>query len=289
MKTGVLTSGVSGDFEHALAVIREDGFRYVEIQFAWGVEDGSRTPIQEEKIRQLLNRYGMQCTAVMRNLFSGLRLDETSLDSRAYRASLDMLRSTAALARSYGCTLTRINAFDRHAVLFGDGGAEKHLTAGNKSWARYLRLMEPVCQIAEDEGIDIMIETGTGSLLHTAALMRRALDELGCSRLYALWDPANCLYTGERPYPDGYEILRGRIAEIHIKDIRFRRELASVTYCPVGQGMMTQYLDDLAAALRRDAFAGGVILENQVTPSGGTEEDGYRLSVPVFRTIFGRS
>ena len=174
MKTGVLTSGVSGDFEHALAVIREDGFRYVEIQFAWGVEDGSRTPIQEEKIRQLLNRYGMQCTAVMRNLFSGLRLDETSLDSRAYRASLDMLRSTAALARSYGCTLTRINAFDRHAVLFGDGGAEKHLTAGNKSWARYLRLMEPVCQIAEDEGIDIMIETGTGSLLHTAALMRRA-------------------------------------------------------------------------------------------------------------------
>ena len=35
MKLGVLTSGVSQQLEDALPIIRKDGFRHVEIQFAW--------------------------------------------------------------------------------------------------------------------------------------------------------------------------------------------------------------------------------------------------------------
>lgn len=286
MKLGVLTSGVSQDLERALDMIRADGFRHVEIQFAWGREDGGRSEEQEARIRELLQQYGVTCTAVMRNTFSGLSLETTDQSTPAYQQALRAFRGTVELAQAYGCRLTRVNSFARQQVVFGYGGAEHHLSGGNRAWVKFLRLMEPVCQTAQDEQTDVMIETGTNGFLHTAALMRKALDDLGCGRLYALWDPANCLYAGERPYPEGYEALRGKIAEIHIKDLRFRRELAEVTYCPVGDGAMAPYLEPLANILRREKYSGGVILENQVTPPGGTEADGYRLSAPVFRRIF---
>ena len=289
LKTGILTSGVSQDLERALKLVRADGFRYVEIQYAWGAEDGSRSDQQEHEVRRLLEQNHIKCTAVMRNIFSGLSLDDTSPGSFRYQKELEYLRDSIRLAKSYGCSKTRINSFDRHHVVFGYGGAENHLTDGNRIWLKFLRLMEPVCRIAEEEQITIMIETGTNGFLHTAALMRKALDELMCDRLMALWDPANCLYSSEIPYPNGYERLQGKIAEIHIKDLKICKQLASITYCPVGRGMMAPYLKDLAAALHRDHFQGGVILENQVMPAGGTEEEGYRLSVPAFRNIFIRN
>lgn len=286
MKTGILTSGVNQDLERALKIIQDDGFSYVEIQYAWGMEDGSRSEQQEQKVFRLLKKYHIQCTAVMRNIFSSLSLNETGISDPNYQRELAHLRASIHLAKSYGCNITRINSFDRHHVIFGYGGAENYLSDHNRIWSNFLHLMEPVCEIAEEEKITVMIETGTKSFLHTAALMRKALDELKCSWIKALWDPANCLYSFERPYPDGYEILGDKIAEIHMKDLNMKKEFASVTYCPLGEGMMAPYLNDIASALHRDQFQGGVILENQVTPEGGTEEDGYRLSVPVFQKIF---
>lgn len=286
MKTGILTSGVSQNLDHALQCIHADGFRHVEIQFAWGVEDGDYSTAQETEICRLLKQYHMRCTAVMKNLFSGMTLDDTQIASSRYRDSLRLFRNTIRLARALGCHLTRVNSFDKHNVIFGFGGAEHYLSGGNRAWNKYLKLMEPVCRIAEDEDIDIMVETGTGGFLCTAALAKKACDDLHSAHFRVLWDPANCIYNGEIPLPRAYEQLREHIAEIHIKDLRFRRELAEATYCPLGQGSMAPYLKPLAALLRQDSFSGVVVLENQVTPSGGTEEDGYRLSVPVFKKIF---
>lgn len=285
MKAGVLLSGVSRDPACALRQIRKDGFAYAEIQYAWGAEDGDRTDEQERTLKRLFAENGVTCTAILRNLFSGLRLSQTGPDSPAFLNELSHLRGAIRLARYHGCGLVRINSFDKQNVLFGYGGAENHLADGG-AWRAYLRLMEPVCRIAEDEGIDLMVETGTNGVLHTAALARRAADELKSRRFLILWDPANCLYSGEEPLR-AYACIRESVAEIHIKDLRCRRALAEVTYCPLGRGLMAPWLDELAAALRQDRFGGAVILENQVTPPGKTELDGYHSSAALFRELFG--
>lgn len=287
MKAGVLASGVSQDLGTALARIRQDGFTHVEIQYAWGVEDGGHTPAQLRTIKALLEEYGMHCTATLRNLFSALRLDETHPSSPPYREELRRLEETIMVSRFLGNRLTRINSFNKQNVLFGYGGAQHHLSGGNKVWHHYLRLMEPVCRMAEEAGIDVMVETGTGGLIHSAALAQKAARELASPRFKVLWDPANCLYSGEEPL-EGYGRVRDHLAEVHIKDLRLCRPLAEVTYCPLGQGLMAPHLEILAAALRADGFPGAAILENQVTPPGGTELDGYRQSVPLFRRLFGR-
>ena len=40
MKTGVITDGISLDFEHALSVMDEYGLEYAELQFVWDKEVG---------------------------------------------------------------------------------------------------------------------------------------------------------------------------------------------------------------------------------------------------------
>ena len=40
MKLGVITDGISRDFEHALDVMNELGLRHAELQFLWDKEVG---------------------------------------------------------------------------------------------------------------------------------------------------------------------------------------------------------------------------------------------------------
>ena len=40
MKIGVITDGISRDFEHALKVMDEFGLEYAELQFVWDKEIG---------------------------------------------------------------------------------------------------------------------------------------------------------------------------------------------------------------------------------------------------------
>jgi sugar phosphate isomerase/epimerase len=177
--------------------------------------------------------------------------------------------------------------FAKHNVVFGSGGAEKFLSNDNKAWTKLLKLMEPACRIAVDAGIDLMMETGTGAFIHTATLAKKIIDDIQSPRLKILWDPANCLYSMEKPLPDTYELIKEHIADIHIKDIRVNKPMASIVYCPLGHGEMAAYLDDLSNILRKDKYAGVVTFENQVIPGGRTEEEGYHLSTKMFKEIFG--
>lgn len=284
MKTGILTSGVSQDFEKSLKIIKNDGFDYIELQFIWDKEICHHSDEQNKEMKRLLDQYDIKVSAILKNLFSNMTIKNTEIGDDAYNEQIRILKKSIELARYFGTNITRTNTFDKQNVLFGSGGAENHV-ANNNVWKKFLKLMEPCCQIAEDEGIDLMMETGTGGLIHTAALAKKAIDELQCPRLKVLWDPANCLYSMES-VPQGYEAIRDHIAEIHIKDLRFNKPMASIDYCLLGQGDMMQYIDDLATTLRQDKYDGVVVLENQVTPPGMTEEDGYHMASKLFKQKF---
>lgn len=285
MKTGILTSGISQDFEKALQVVREGGFDYVELQFMWGIEAGHHSEEQNREVKRLLDKYGIKVSAMLKNLFTGMTVSGTEVGDKRYAEELAVLRKTIELARYFGCNITRCNSFDKHNVVFGSGGADVWLSNRDKAWKKFLSLMEPACQMAVDAEIDLMVETGTNGFIHSAALARKAIDDLRCPRFKVLWDPANCLFSMENPMR-GYEAIRGHIAEIHIKDIRVDKPMARVAYCPVGRGEMGMYLDDLASALKHDQWDGVVVFENQVSSPEIAEEQAYHWSIPRFKEAF---
>ncbi|MEM7028243.1 MAG: sugar phosphate isomerase/epimerase family protein [Chloroflexota bacterium] len=290
-KLGVITDGISREFEHALTVMNEFDLEHAELQFVWDKEVGDHSDAQIAKITSLIKAHNVQVPCISRHIFGGLSVNDMTLDHPTYLAHLDSLRRCITMAKAVGSPLVRIMAFRKEMILFGSHGADQW-NVSNGAWDNLVKLVAPAVQIAEDEAMTIVVETGNNAMITSAWLGRKLIDTLGSSRLKLMWDPCNSLYCNERTYPDGYEAIKGdnlndTLGHIHMKDSLINIPHATVQCRALGEGDIAPYLDDLAEALREDAYDGVISLESVYRPDGGTFEDGFRASANKFKQWFG--
>ncbi len=284
-KLGVITDGISRDFEQALTVINETGLACAELQFLWDVEVGDLSDAQLDHAQRLVAAHGVEVSCISRHIFGGLALGEQETDSPAYLDQLAALRRCIDMANALDCRLVRIMSFRKEMILFGSQGAEQWVVSRG-AWDKLKALLMPALEIAAERGVRLVVETGNNAMINSAWLARKLIDELGSEHLQTLWDPANSLYCAESPWPAGYEALRGALGHIHIKDVLVDMPKARVDCVPLGSGQMTPYLEQIAAALAADAYAGSVSLESVYRPRGGSFADGFRASADKFKALF---
>ncbi|MDI7278027.1 MAG: sugar phosphate isomerase/epimerase family protein, partial [Anaerolineae bacterium] len=98
-----------------------------------------------------------------------------------------------------------------------------------------------------------------------------------------IFDPANYVLDGVRPFTDAYPLLADSIAYLHIKDAR----RSDYTVCPAGEG--DGEVRQVLAALKERGFDGFLSLEPHLSMagrSGGqTQPDLFRLAIKALRTI----
>ena len=286
-KLGVITDGISRDLEHALEVMKEAELEYTELQFLWDKEVGDLDAAEMARAHTLVESYGVQVSCISRHNFGGIPVGETEVGDANHARHMDGLRRCIEMAKAFGTPLVRIMSFRREMILFGRNGAD-HWIVSKGAWEKLLQLLEPPLQLAEDEDVTLVLETGNNAMIPSAYLGRKLIDELGSSRLKILWDPGNSLYANERAYPDGYQVLgQDALGHIHIKDARVDMPKATVEFCEFGRGDMAPYLEPLAAALKTDGYPGVISLESVYRPDGGDFEDGFRASVGEFKRLFG--
>lgn len=286
-KLGVITDGISREFEHALSVMNEFDLGYAELQFVWDKEVGDHSDAQIAKIQNLIKSHGVQVPCISRHIFGGISVNEMAVDHPTYLAHLDGLRRCIATAKAVGSPLVRLMAFRKEMILFGSHGADQW-NVSNGSWDNLVKLMAPAVQIAEDEAITLVVETGNNAMITSAWLGRKLIDELGSSRLKLLWDPCNSLYCNEPAYPDGYQAIRGEtLGHVHIKDSFINIPHATVACTALNTGDMAPHLEKIASGLKQDQYDGAISLESVYRPDGGTFEDGFRASIGTFKELFG--
>ena len=286
-KLGVITDGISREFEHALEVMKEFGLRYGELQFLWDKEVGDLDDAQMGRAQNLIEQYEMEVCCVSRHNFAGMLVGQTEVGDEAHSRHMAALGRCIEMAKALDCGLVRIMSFRKEMILFGSGGAEVW-NVSNGAWDKLKQLLAPAIRLAEDAGVTLVVETGNDAMVTSGYLGRKLVDEMGSDHLKILWDPGNSLYCAESAYPDGYEALRGGyLGHLHIKDCRVDIPRATVEQCRFGEGQMAPYSEDLAAALERDGYEGVVSFESVYRPEGGTFEDGFRASFEGFSRIFG--
>ena len=286
-RLGVITDGISRDFERALEVMKEAELEYAELQFLWDKEVGDLDDAEMARARTLVESYGVQVSCISRHNFAGMLVGETEVGDANHAKHMGGLRRCIEMAKGFGTHLVRIMSFRREMILFGRRGAD-HWIVSKGAWDKLLKLLEPAVQLAEDEGVTLVLETGNNAMVPSGHLGRKLIDTLGSSRLKILWDPCNSLYANEPTYPDGYKALGvDGLGHIHIKDARVDMPKAAVEFCELGAGDMAPYLEPLAADLRKDGYDGFISLESVYRPDGGDFEDGFRASVGEFKRLFG--
>jgi len=287
MKLGIITDGISRELEHALAVMNETGIENAEFQYIWDKEVGDLTDSQITKVQSLVKAHEVNVSCISRHILGGLSLGSIEKDSPAFISHIGALKRCIQMAKALDCPLVRVMSFAKEMILFGSHGAEAwNVSTG--AWDKFIKLMEIPVQIAEDEGITLVVETGNNAMITSAWLARKLMDALGTERLRLLWDPANSLYCNETPFPDGYDAVKGGyIGHIHIKDAIVDIPKATLTNTEFNKGQMAPYLKDIAKALKQEEYSGGISFESVYRPIGGSFEDGFRASLNAFKEIFG--
>ena len=281
-KLGTITDGISRDFEYALDTMVETGLEYVELQYLWEKQVGDLTDADIERVKGLIEERNLKVSCISHHNLSALPVD-TAVDAPAYRGHIATLQRCIDVAQALGTNLVRIFSFRKEMVLFG---AEPVIS--EDAWTTLLNRLEEPLRIADAAGVTLVIETAISGNVTSAHLARKLIDELDAPHLKVLWDPCSSLYCTEIPYPNGYEIIREHIAHVHLKDGVVNLPAATFDFCAMRQGQMDPYYNDIVDALKRDGYDGAISLESVYTPVGGTREDGFRESLPVFMELVGR-
>ena len=283
---GVITDGISREFEHALDVMLEHGLRHAELQYLWDKEVGDLSEAQIGRVQELVRNRGVAVVCVSRHIFAGLPVGQTNVGDDAHERQMGALRRCIDTAKALDCKLVRIMSFRKEMILFGSGGAEQWNVATG-AWDKLKLLLAPAVRLAEDAGVTLVVETGNNAMVTSGHLGRKLVDEMGSANLRVLWDPGNSLYCAEPAFPDGYQALSGCLGHLHIKDLVVDIPKATVQQVRYGDGQMARYFAHIAAALREDSYVGAVSLESVYRPHGGSFEDGFRASFAAFRETFG--
>ena len=285
-KLGVITDGISREFEHALSVMNETGLEYAELQYLWEKEVGDLNDAEIAKAQSLLKAHEMKVSCISRHNFAGMLVGDTEVGDGNYNRHMDGLQRCIDMALELGTNVVRIMSFRREMILFGSSGADYWVTSTG-AWDKLLKLLESPVKLAEEKNINLVLETGNNAMVPSAWLGKKLIDDIGSDSLRILWDPANSLYANEPTYPDGWEALKdGYIGHFHIKDAKVNMPHAHVEFCEMGKGDMAPYLDPLANEMKLNNYNGYISLESVYRPDGGSFEDGYRASLPKFKELF---
>ena len=191
-KIGVITDGISREFEQALDVMNDFELEYAELQFLWDKEVGDLDSTEVIKVEELVKAHSISVSCISRHIFGGLAIGELEKDSPIYLEHIEKLRRCIDMAKALDCPLVRVMSFRKEMILFGSHGAD-FWNVSTGAWDKLMSLMALPVEIAEEEGITLVVETGNNGMITSAYLARKLIDALGSSRLKLLWDPCNSL------------------------------------------------------------------------------------------------
>jgi sugar phosphate isomerase/epimerase len=288
MRIGVITNGISEDFAMACRVMNQTGVKYAEIQNVFDKPVETISADEAGTIKKLADASGIVPAIVTTHAFAGVPVSALEIGDATYEKHIALLKNAIQVAKCLGTTLVRSLVFTKQVVTFGYHGSDKWNAGGNMSWPKFVNLYGPIVDLAEEAGMQLCIENGFNGMVSSTRLAKKMIDELGGpSRISFLWDLANAIYYQEYPTVEVYEGIKDYIAHIHVKDLFINTVTSEVDIRPIGRGHLAPYLQDLAAALRRDDYRGCISLENIYRPDGGEFIDGYYQDIIEMQKIFG--
>jgi L-ribulose-5-phosphate 3-epimerase len=245
--------------------------QWIELRGMWNKNILHLDSNEIAEARRILEKYGLRVTDIASPLFKvdwkGAPQSKFS-QHNDFHADFSFEQQDAVLDHSIELAKTfqtdRVRCFDfwrlddqnpyRAAI------NEKLLAAANK---------------AGKKGITLLLENDAGLNTATGAEAAKVLDSVKSPYLMLNWDPGNAAASGEKPFPDGYNLLpKNRIGHCHCKDA-VKKGDNDYDWAPMGAGIV-DWLGQFKA-LKRDGYHFAVSLETH-WDGGGTPEKSSRRS-----------
>jgi sugar phosphate isomerase/epimerase len=124
---------------------------------------------------------------------------------------------------------------------------------------------------AAKKNVILILENEPACNTATAAEAAKVLGAISTPNLMLNWDPGNAAERGEKPYPDGYDLLpKDRIGHCHCKDVAKKSDGSGYQWAAMGRGII-DWVGQFKA-LKRDGYHFAVSLETHWRGAGTSEE-----------------
>jgi sugar phosphate isomerase/epimerase len=134
--------------------------------------------------------------------------------------------------------------------------------------------LQSLADQAAQRGVVIGLENEHACNIATASETATLINRVPHSNLQIVWDPANCLVAGERPFPEGYSLLPAkRIAHVHAKDCHMDGHIP--VWGPLGTRAVPW--KEQVAALLADGYHGYLSLETHWPGPGANKLEASRI------------
>lgn len=280
IRPAVITDEITQDFERALDVMLEYGVLDAELRGLWGANVMDLTLEQQKRAWTALRERGMRVCGIASPLYKCALSDDAAEGEsgplhlaveRGKDEQLGLLERAIELARYFDTSLIRMFAFWRRG---------EPTPAVMDAIVEGLR---PAVRRAEEAGVVLGLENEAACFLATGEETAAVLGAIDSPALRSVWDPGNAFFSGEVPYPTGYEAVRPYVTHVHVKDA-VRGPGGAAEWVVVGEGEI-DYRGQIRALIA-DGYSGLISLETHYkAPGGDTEESSRRCLEGMLRLL----
>lgn len=285
MYLSYFTDETHSDFETALKLGQEWGLRHTEIRVVNGVNLMDLTDAQIDEAKALLERYGMQVSAVATPF---LKCDLPHLEGTdggdkgplhgakalTYADHLALLPRGVELAQAFGAPAMRIFSFWRAPL-------------DANFWQTLDEAVEKSLAAVAGTDIQVCLENEGACCIATTAELVELAARYANTALKIIYDPGNSTHAGLVPRVYDFAAFHDRIALVHLKDAGHNPQNDRMEMRRIGQGDT-----DYAAVLQHldgAGYRGALTLEPHYCPDSeqGPNDctEGMRQSVTAIREI----
>jgi sugar phosphate isomerase/epimerase len=265
-KIAVINDEISQDFGHACEVASQQfGMGWLELRSMWDKNIASLDANEIAEAKRILRKNNLRVTDIASPLFKvdwpnapkskfSPKHDQFNANF-TYEQQGEVLDRAIALAKEF--STDRIRCFDFWRL--DDQGP--HRQAINDT-------LQQAAEKVGKLGLILILENEAACNTATGAEAAKVLSGVPSRSFMLNWDPGNAATLGEKPYPDGYNLLpKDRIGHCHCKDTV--KTTDGYEWAAMGKGMIDwvgQY-----RALKRDGYHHVVSLETHWRGAGTAE------------------
>ncbi|HXN21605.1 MAG TPA: sugar phosphate isomerase/epimerase family protein [Candidatus Dormibacteraeota bacterium] len=272
-RVAVINDEITQDFGKACEITsREFGMDWIELRAMWGKNLLKLDAKEIEEARRILEKNKLRVTDIASPLFKvdwpGAPTSKFSPKRDQFNADFTFQQQDEVLERS----IELAKAFHTDRVRFFDfwrleDQAPYRLAINEK--------LEDAAEKAGKKGIILVLENEGACNTATGAEAAKVLSAVKSRNLMLNWDPGNAATLGERPYPDGYDLLpKDRIGHCHCKDAKKSVSGWKYDWAPMRGGII-DWVGQFKA-LQRDGYTYAVSLETHwhgaATPEESTRQ-----------------
>lgn len=267
-KLAVFTDEVSQDLERVIQVCKDYELDGVELRSLWDKPPHELSDDEIARLRDRLWEESLEVCCIASPFF------KCDLGNRAhYEEHIGILKRCCEVAHRLGTDIVRGFTFwtnhDPESV-----------------WSDILANFEEPKRILADEDIRLGIENESSTMVGSARLCAKFLEDVDSPNIHAIWDACNEIHYNaehgqpqdgtyaegfDRPFPEAYERVKDRIIHVHIKDGEANPAQKTARCVRVGEGVLD--FPGQLRALSDDGYDGYISLETHWRLSGDLSQD----------------